>query len=199
MHLSRDYDQRYQITGIHAGQLDVAYTRDAAGQVITMSGAPEPTLSTGSWNTTINSANNQVASAGNAVWSHDANGNVVADGVYAYTWDALNRLIRITENGSVIASYGYDSQNRRISKTVGSQTILYHYDLDSRLIAETLADGTPIRDYFWLDGEPLAVREYQANPGLYYYINDQLGAPLQLITPAGGLSPLWRNLIMRRL
>jgi len=86
-----------------------------------------------------------------------------------------------------VASYTYDSQNRRISKTVAGMTTHYIYDLANRLIAETLADGTPIRDFFYLDNEPLAVREYQTNPGLYYFLNDHLGTPQQLITPAGAV------------
>ena len=84
-----------------------------------------------------------------------------------------------------VASYTYDSQNRRISKTVGANTTHYIYDLNSQLIAETLADGTPLRDYFYLEGQPLAVREYQNNPSLYYFLNDHLGTPQQLITPSG--------------
>jgi len=84
-----------------------------------------------------------------------------------------------------MASYAYDGRNRRISKAAGGQVIHYHYDLDSRLIEETLSDGTPIRDYFWLEGQPLAVREHQHNPGIYYYINDRLGTPIQLIAPSG--------------
>ena len=84
-----------------------------------------------------------------------------------------------------VASYAYDSQNRRISKTVGEQTTHYIYDLNSQLIAETLADGTPVRDYFYLEGQPLAVREYQNNPGLYYFLNDHLGTPQQLVSPSG--------------
>ncbi|MDR2549860.1 MAG: RHS domain-containing protein [Desulfobulbus sp.] len=63
---------------------------------------------------------------------------------------------------------------------MAGQTIHYRYDLNSQLIAET-----PIRDYFYLDNQPLAVQEYQTNPGLYYFINDHLGTPQQLIAPTG--------------
>ena len=133
----------------------------------------------------INSANNQISTMGVANWAHDANGNVVSDGTFVYIWDALNRLVQVEQNSSVIATYAYDSQNRRISKTVGENTTHYVYDLNNRLIAETLADGTPLRDYFYLDNEPLAVREYQNSPGLYYFINDHLGTPQQLGTSTG--------------
>ena len=185
--LVRSYDQRYQLTRIQAGQLDIHYTLDAAGRVTIADGIPEPTVEAGTWSFFIEGASNRIYAVGPKLWQHDANGNLIFDGVFSYIWDALNRLIRVEQSGAIIAAYAYDAQNRRISKTAGEQTIHYHYDLDSRLIAETLSDGTPVRDYFYLDNEPLAVREYriQENPGLYYFINDRLGAPIQLITPTG--------------
>ena len=81
----------------------------------------------------------------------------------------------------VLASYGYDSQNRRVRKTVGAKTTYYLYDLEDRLIAEISGDGTVLREYVWLENEPLALREYELQPGLYFYINDHLGTPQQLL------------------
>jgi uncharacterized protein RhaS with RHS repeats len=37
----------------------------------------------------------------------------------------------------------------------------------------------------YLDNEPIAVKEYQINPGVYYFINDHLGTPQQLVSAAG--------------
>ncbi|PIE69740.1 MAG: hypothetical protein CSA21_00845 [Deltaproteobacteria bacterium] len=102
-----------------------------------------------------------------------------------FTWDGLNRLVRVDEEGTEVVSYRYDSQNRRISKSTGGTVIQYRYDTEGRLLAETLGNGTPLRDYFYLNGEPVALREYGNNPGIYYYINDQLGTPQQLISETG--------------
>lgn len=41
------------------------------------------------------------------------------DGVRTFTWDALNRLVKVEQGGTVVATYGYDSQNRRIRKDRG--------------------------------------------------------------------------------
>ncbi len=188
LNLAKTFDQRYQLSRIQAGTLEYNYTRDAAGQVTGITGLPTPTTTGVAETATINPANNQISGISGASassWSYDANGNLVSDGSRTFVWDGLNRLVRVEQDGTVVASYSYDSQNRRISKTVGGQTILYHYDLDSLLIAETLADGTPLRDYLYLDGESLALREYQTNPGLYYYLNDHLGTPQQLVKPDG--------------
>lgn len=188
VNLTRSYDQRYQMSRLQAGSLDSTYTRDQAGRVTGITNIPGPTAETFTTTATIHPNNNQLLGLSGSetiAYSHDANGNVITDGSFTYTWDALNRLVQVQESGSIIATYGYDSQNRRIRKTVGGQSIHYHYDLNNQLVAESLADGTPLRDYFYLNNEPIALREYQNNPGLYYYITDHLGTPRRLITSIG--------------
>ena len=186
--LSSSHDQRYQVSRIQAGGLDYTYTRDQAGQVTAIAGVPVPATTGATETATISPDNNQLAGIDGAIartYTHDAAGNVASDGVFTYTWDGLNRLVKVEKAGVPVATYGYDSQNRRIRKTVGSRTIHYHYDQNNLLIAETLADGTPLRDYFYLNNEPLALREYETNPGLYYYLNDHLGTPQQLVKADG--------------
>jgi len=41
--------------------------------------------------------------------------------------------------------------------------------------------------FFYFHNEPLAVREYQKNPGLYFFLNDHLGTPQKLIDTAGAV------------
>ena len=178
----RSYDQRYQVSRILADSADYGYSRDAAGQVTSISGIEEPNLENGLTTYAINPENNQLTAVeGVQNYSYDADGNLSSDGQRSYIWDALNRLVRVEENGVELASYGYDSQNRRIRKTANGRTVYYHYDLDNQLLAETLADGTPLREYVYLDGEPLAVRVHDINPGMYFYVNDHLGTPQQLM------------------
>ena len=54
--------------------------------------------------------------------AYDADGNTVNDGVFAYAYDAENRLISITAasdtNGAIRVLNAYDHRNRRIRKTV---------------------------------------------------------------------------------
>ena len=47
-----------------------------------------------------------------------------------------------------------------------------------------------MREYIYLSGEPIVLKEYQNNPGIYYYLNDHLGTPQQLINGAG--STVWQ-------
>ena len=66
------------------------------------------------------------------------------DGLRGSGWDALGQLKTVRRNGQELAGYGYDSQNRRVRKTVGTKTTYYLYDLESRLIAALFPDqGRP--------------------------------------------------------
>ena len=186
--LGRSHDRRYQASRIQAGPLDYTYTRDKAGQVLAVTNLPSPTTADITETAAIEGDSNRITGLTGATaksYSYDATGNIIIDGTLAYTWDALNRLVKVEQAGAVVATYGYDSQNRRIRKSVGDRTIHYHYDTNNLLIAETLADGTPLRDYFYLGGEPLALLEYKTNPGTYYFLNDHLGTPQQLVKPDG--------------
>ena len=54
--------------------------------------------------------------------TYDADGNMTDDGVFAYAYDAENRLVSVTSasptNGAVRVLNAYDHRNRRIRKTV---------------------------------------------------------------------------------
>ena len=64
------------------------------------------------------------------------------DGLRSFGWDVLGQLKTVRRNGQELAGYGYDSQNRRVRKTVGTKTTYYLYDLENRLIAEIAGNGT---------------------------------------------------------
>ena len=93
----------------------------------------------------------------------------------------------MSANNTVLATYTYDAWNRRTSKTTGGRTIHYHYDQNNLLIGESLANGTALRDYIYLHGEPIALREYETNSGLYYYVTDHLGTPQKLLNAQGAV------------
>ena len=54
--------------------------------------------------------------------TYDADGNMTGDGVFAYAYDAENRLFAVTSasltNGAIRVLNAYDHRNRRIRKTV---------------------------------------------------------------------------------
>ena len=70
---------------------------------------------------------------------YDANGNLVSDGVHAYTYDIENRLVMATGGGSG-AILDYDPLGRLWRVTSGSSVTTFLYDGDA-LVAEYDANG----------------------------------------------------------
>jgi hypothetical protein len=76
-----------------------------------------------------------------ASWTYDGNGNVLQEGSVArgFTYDAENRQVTACLNctpGTPTATYAYDGQGQRVTKTVGGQTTTYVYDAFGNLAAE---------------------------------------------------------------
>ena len=133
----RSYDKRYQLLSSQVGAVSYSYSRNAAGQVISTSGVKEPDVSSGGGVYQVNAGNNQLVGKGELLYSYDSAGNLVSDGVLSYSWDTLNRLVKVSgADGTELASYGYDANNRRIRKTVSGKTTYYVYGSGNQLVAE---------------------------------------------------------------
>ncbi len=63
----------------------------------------------------------------------------------------------------------------------------YHYDLAGQLICETDGSGNAIRDYVYLNGEPVAMQLYGDDAGWYYFLNDHLGTPQKVVDTSGSV------------
>ncbi len=93
---------------------------------------------------------------------------------HIYTYDAKNRLVKIDDN----ITYTYNYKNQRVSKTVNNKTTYYIYD-DYKLIGQYQEDGTPIKEYIYLDDTPIAIIE---NNKVYYIYADHLNTPRRVAT-----------------
>jgi RHS repeat-associated protein len=82
--------------------------------------------------------------------------------------------------------YGYAHDGRRITKTVGAEVTVYHYDLFGHLIAETDGSGSQKKVYIYLENQPLAM--IGADGSVYYFHNDHLGTPQRLTDASGSLA-----------
>jgi YD repeat-containing protein len=81
-------------------------------------------------------AANEITSTG---FAYDAAGNLTSDGTYTFTYDGWNRLVKVETVGGTpetVATYAYDGQNHRISKTAGGVTTEYYYDAAWRVVEE---------------------------------------------------------------
>ena len=83
--------------------------------------------------------------------SHDADGNMLSDGVLAFTYDAANRLKTVSSNGVTLVTNFYDAKSRRVKKVTSEATTTFFYagwNLVEERIAYTNGTTTTIR-YFW--------------------------------------------------
>ncbi len=84
---------------------------------------------------------NQYTAVGSVSPTYDGNGDLTYDGSFTYCYDTESRLTGIVTGScgsptSTVATYVYDAQGRRKSKTVGSTTTIYVTDADNREVLE---------------------------------------------------------------
>jgi RHS repeat-associated protein len=69
---------------------------------------------------------------------YDAVGNVLTDGLgNSFIWDAEGRLIQVKQGSTVIATYSYDAEGRRVHGPNGE----YIYDLNGKMITQIALNG----------------------------------------------------------
>jgi RHS repeat-associated protein len=79
---------------------------------------------------------NQYTAVGTVTPTYDGNGNLTFDGTFTYGYDAESRLTSVAQSGTPIATYAYDAQGRRKSKTVGATTTNYLLDPSNRALLD---------------------------------------------------------------
>ncbi|UXI70358.1 RHS repeat-associated core domain-containing protein [Tahibacter amnicola] len=115
---------------------------------------------------------NQYTQIGPRSQQHDRKGNLTEDGTRKLTYDALDRLLSVADNGQTVARFRYDALGRRIAKEAGGQTTQYLHDL-SRVIEEQDDSGATLRTYVhgrYLD-ELIQLRNSTGD--FYYHANSQ--------------------------
>jgi len=78
---------------------------------------------------------NQYTAVGAVTPTYDGNGNLTSDGTFTFGYDAENRLISASGVG-MSATYVYDAQGRRKSKTVNGTTTVFVTEFANREILE---------------------------------------------------------------
>lgn len=114
-------------------------------------------------------ANNQLVNANGHSYTYDENGNRTSDDKYEYVYNKFDQLTEIkTLAGKSVATYAYDEEGRRISKTVDGVTTNYHYDQGINVLFETDSQGNITKEYSYdQSGFPLTMTY---NNKIYYYI-----------------------------
>jgi RHS repeat-associated protein len=192
--------------GPSVGAPNLAFQYDGAAVV------QANTPSGSAWSTVYNFGYDQQRNLAGADQFDTTNGNLL--GSLCFVHDALGRLTAVgpsvarlsspgstscqTESdlASVAVRFEYDAMNRRVARLDAAGGKEYVHDLSGGLLAEmhwpTSSDGTwtTFREYVWLDGQPLAQREYPegqtpAEGYIYFFHLDHLGQPRALTNAAG--------------
>ncbi|MCU7859807.1 MAG: hypothetical protein KZQ86_08230, partial [Candidatus Thiodiazotropha sp. (ex Lucinoma kastoroae)] len=87
---------------------------------------------------------------------YDEVGNTLSDQSGNFDYDDSNRLIRFS-NTDTLAEYAYNGKGERISKTVNGITTRFRYGPDGQLLGEYDQAGQMIREYTYLEGQPIAL------------------------------------------
>ncbi|MCX6033147.1 MAG: right-handed parallel beta-helix repeat-containing protein [Chloroflexi bacterium] len=178
------YDATYRLTAVSGPGLNETYSYDASGN----------RRSKGGLTSTYDAANQLVSSSDGTTYTYDANGNLrtktKAGQTTTYTWDGLDRLVRIDFPDGAYAAYAYDAQGHRVSKRDRAGTLTYYVYDGLNLALEANAAGGVIATYVY-DGldHPLAMTRGGTT---YFYVADRLGSIVALTNGAGGLVVSYR-------
>ena len=144
-------------------------------------------------NYSYQSETNRIAGIEAATRQYDQAGNLIDDGLgRTYAYNDAGRLFEVYTNGTLTATYIYNALGQRTRKLVnGGQSFIYHYNHYGQLISETLSDGTPVRDYVWLNDAPVAQIDIDAGTETLVYLHtDHLTTPRFATDATGQL--VWR-------
>jgi RHS repeat-associated protein len=169
----------YQRGATRLGEL--TYTYDDRGNRTRIGGSFARTGMPTAVNSATYDTANQLTTRGASTLTHDANGNLINDGVQSYTWDVRNRLIAITGPG-LTASFTYDAFGRRIKKIINGVETSYLYD--SLTPVQELSNGMPTANL--LTG--LSRDEYFTRTdatGTHTLLPDSLGSTLAIVDTSG--------------
>ncbi|MBU1245351.1 RHS domain-containing protein, partial [Myxococcota bacterium] len=177
------YDQADRLVEAQTPEEDEAYSYDGLGNRLSSADYPL-------WDY---NANNQLTGFDETSYSYDDHGNMTAKTVggttTTFTYTVDNRLQKMEKDtGEEIGSYVYDPFGRRLWKEVDGTRTYFHYN-DEGLAGEYTADGSELKSYGYHPGSswttnPLFLRlgdEY------YWYVNDHLGTPQQLVAENGSI------------
>jgi RHS repeat-associated protein len=118
-------------------------------------------------------------------FTSDSNGNITGDGTLTFVYDQSNQLIEVEQGANTIAEYTFNGLGQRAKKVAGGVTTVYHYDLDGKLIAESLLNGTMTKEYLYMGKVRVAMVDVAGGGTVYAYHNDRLGTPELLTTKIG--------------
>ncbi len=161
-----------------------AYTYDAVSNRLTKASGTTTT-------TTVPAGSNKISAVGANAYTYDAVGNITNDGTREYVWDSLGHLREVKISASTVGAYTYNASHQRTKKVAGGNTTHYVYGAGGLLYGEYTNAGAFIREYIYLNGEPLAQVNAGSPETVTYLHTDHLGTPKFGTSAAGAQVWAW--------
>jgi len=120
--------------------------------------------------------NNQITNSG---FTYDGAGDLTADGVYSYAWNA--EAHQTSGNG---VTYTYDGDLRRVEKSGG--TLYWYCATCGNVLAESDLSGNITSEYALFNGQKIARRDVSSG-NVYYLFHDRLESYRTLTDPSGNV------------
>ncbi len=179
------YDSLSRVTGFNGAWGTGSYSYDSTGnrQTKTVAGV----------STSYSYSSNRLGSTSGGkslTFSYNGYGSLTGttcSGGNTLTYDMLNNLKEYKFGAYPLASFAYDGDGMRVTKTTW-KTMVYHYDKDGKTLSETDSNGNLIADNIYLNGKLVAKAEPSA---LYFYHTDPAGTALAMTNTSG--SVVWKT------
>jgi RHS repeat-associated protein len=171
---SRINSMSYQLGTTSVGSLTYQY--DAGGRRTQMGGSLAATGFPSAMSSAVYDVANELTNWNGTTITPDANGNILNDGVAAYTWNSRNQLI---SRGST--SFQYDSYGRRTLNVAGNSLLYEGWNA-----RQELSGTTPIANRI-LGGIDEFFNRTDST-GTYSPITDAMGSVLALTNSSGSVT-----------
>ncbi len=168
------YDELDRLTSASGAFGSLSYTYDATGNRLSFVDDTE----TQTYSYVANSHRlQQILGSVTDDRTYDAAGNTLQSLLGSYTYDDTNRMVGFSKTG-VTASYNYNGIGERVTKNVNGLITRYRYGENAHLLGEYDQYGHPIREYVYLEGQPVAILITDSTGAWseYYLHTDHLGA-----------------------
>jgi RHS repeat-associated protein len=170
---SRVNSMSYQLGSTSVGNLTYQY--DADGRTTQVGGSLAGTTFPQAISSAAYDVANELTNWNGTTIGYDSNGNIVNDGVAAYTWNARNQLITRAST-----SFQYDSFGRRTLNAAGNNLLYEGAD-----VGQEISAGTPVANRI-LGGTDEFFNRTDST-GTYSPISDALGSVLALTNSSGNI------------